>query len=178
MLLSGGIDSFACAHLLRRNDFVISSVFIDFGQGAARQECAATARISELLGIERTVIRIHSEKREAFAAGEIPARNLALVSAATLFTGGPRLIALGIHAGTEYFDCSPAFIKEADRLVSECTNGAVSIVAPFLLWTKRDIVAYAQSEGLDLAVTYSCERGTDPPCGTCLSCKDRKALKC
>lgn len=178
MLLSGGIDSFACAHFLRRNEFEISSVFIDFGQSAAQREYAATARISKLLGIETKVIQIHSGARGIFGTGEIPARNLVLLAAATMFTNSPRLIALGIHAGTHYFDCSTTFVAEADRLLSECTSGAVSVVAPFLHWTKRDIVAYAQSEGLNLAVTYSCERGTNPPCGTCLSCKDRKDFKC
>lgn len=178
VLLSGGIDSFACAHFLHRNQFAVSAVFVDFGQAAAIQESAATARICERLEMERTVIRIGSEQTSRFQAGEIPARNLALLAAATLFTQGPRVVAIGIHAGTEYFDCSPAFLAQADRLLVECTGGTVSLIAPFLHWAKQEVVAYAQSEGLELALTYSCERGTVPPCGTCLSCKDRKALKC
>jgi 7-cyano-7-deazaguanine synthase len=130
VLLSGGIDSFACAHFLRSNEFEVSTVFIDFGQGAAEQEHAATARISKLLDVERRVVRIHLEAGGVFGAGEIPARNLVLLTAATMFTAGPRVIALGIHAGTQYFDCSAAFVAEIDRLLSECTNGAVSVVAP------------------------------------------------
>jgi 7-cyano-7-deazaguanine synthase len=124
------------------------------------------------------MIRISSEQTSVFEAGEIPARNLALLTTATLLTQGPRVVALGIHAGTGYFDCSPIFLAQADRLLAECTGGAASLVAPFLHWTKQDVVTYAQSEGLDLALTYSCERGTAPPCGTCLSCKDRGALRC
>jgi len=34
-------------------------------------------------------------------------------------------------------------------------NGGV--VAPFVDWTKRDIIEYSRSEGLDLNLTYSCE---------------------
>ena len=178
VLLSGGIDSYACAHFLRRNQFAVSAVFVDFGQAAVAQESAATAMISSSMGIATTVIHIGSEGRRLFDTGEIPARNLALISAATLFTNGPRVVALGIHAGTEYFDCSPSFLTRADRLFAECTGGAVSLIAPFLDWTKTDVIAYARSERLNLGLTYSCERGTMPPCGTCLSCLDRKALKC
>jgi 7-cyano-7-deazaguanine synthase len=115
---------------------------------------------------------------ERFNAGEIPGRNLALLSIATLFTHGAQIVALGIHAGTRYFDCSRSFTDQADRLIGECTNGAIALFAPFLHWAKRDIIAYARSEGLDLNLTYSCEAGRMPPCGMCLSCRDRKALLC
>ena len=178
MLLSGGIDSFACAHFLRRNHFNLSAVFVDYGQVASAQELAATARICGLLGIERTVVRLRAKPAERFNAGEIPGRNLALLSIATLFTHGAQIVALGIHAGTQYFDCSQSFADQADRLIAECTGGASALFAPFLHWAKRDIIAYARSEGLNLDLTYSCEVGRTRPCGACLSCRDRKALLC
>ncbi len=178
VLLSGGIDSFACAHFLLTRQFAVSGLFVDFGQPAAAPEAAAAKRVCDWLGIENSVIRIGSAQYGSFEAGEIPARNLALLASATLLTRGSRLIALGIHAGTDYFDCSPVFLEQANRLIAECTSGTVSVVAPFLHWTKQHVVTYAQSEQLDLGLSYSCERGTVPPCGTCLSCRDRKALNC
>jgi 7-cyano-7-deazaguanine synthase len=63
-------------------------------------------------------------------------------------------------------------------LIAECTDGATALFAPFLHWAKRDIIAYARSERLDLNLTYSCEAGRMPPCGMCLSCRDRRALLC
>jgi 7-cyano-7-deazaguanine synthase len=177
VLLSGGIDSFACAHFLSRNDFSLSAVFVDYGQVAVGPELAASGRICALLGVERSVVRLAREPIIRFGAGEIPGRNLVLLSAATLLM--PRgVIALGIHAGTRYFDCSCSFVDQAGRLLAECTDGAAELFAPFLRWTKRDVVAYARSEGLDLALTYSCEAGAEPPCGICSSCRDRKALLC
>ena len=178
VLLSGGIDSFACAHFLRRSHFTPSAVFVDYGQAAGEQELAATARICALLRIERTVVRLRAKPTERFNGGEIPGRNLALVSVATLFTHGAQVVALGIHAGTRYFDCSQSFADQADRLIAECTGGASALFAPFLHWAKRDIIAYARSEGLNLDLTYSCEVGRTRPCGACLSCRDRKALLC
>src|SRR6266478_1044903 len=119
VLLSGGIDSFACAHFLRRNHFKPSSVFVDYGQVACKQELEATVRICALLGIERTVVRLRAKPSKRFNAGEVPGRNLALLSIATLFTQGTRVVALGIHAGTRYFDCSRSFTDQADRLIGE-----------------------------------------------------------
>jgi 7-cyano-7-deazaguanine synthase len=178
VLLSGGIDSFACAHFLRQNQFAASAVFIDFGQAARRQELAATARICELLGMDRTVIRLSAEPTRHFDGGEIPGRNLALISVASLFSRDAKIIAIGIHAGTQYFDCSALFAEKADRLVGECSDGKLTLFAPFISWTKQDIISYSRSEGLDLNLTYSCESGAMPPCGLCLSCRDRSAMLC
>jgi 7-cyano-7-deazaguanine synthase len=178
VLLSGGIDSFACAHFLLRNKFGTSAAFVDYGQVAGSEEMAASARVCEFLGIERTVIRAIAEPAVRFDTGEIPVRNLALLSIATMFSKSSRIVALGIHTGTGYFDCSCSFAEQADRLISECTDGYIALFAPFLRWTKRDIISYARSEGLDLDLTYSCEAGTMPPCGACSSCKDRSAWWC
>jgi 7-cyano-7-deazaguanine synthase len=178
VLLSGGIDSFACAHFLRRNNFIPSAIFVDYGQVAGKQELAASARISARLGIKRTIVRLRARPSEQFNAGEIPGRNLALLSIAALFAHGAGVVALGIHSGTRYFDCSRSFADQADRLIAECTDGTMALFAPFLHWRKEDIIAYARSEGLDLSLTYSCEVGTMPPCGACSSCRDREALSC
>jgi 7-cyano-7-deazaguanine synthase len=50
--------------------------------------------------------------------------------------------------------------------------------APFATWTKQDIIAYCRTRNVPVHLTYSCERGTEPPCGTCLSCKDRSLPLC
>src|SRR5437899_1526051 len=93
VLLSGGIDSFACAHFLRRNRLVVSAAFVDFGQAAAAQELTATARVCQIMQIERTVIRLAAAESRLFDAGEIPVRNLALLATATLLTQGSRVVA-------------------------------------------------------------------------------------
>jgi 7-cyano-7-deazaguanine synthase len=66
VLLSGGIDSFACAHFLRRNHFTLSAVFVDYGQVAGAQELAATGRICGLLGIGKTVVRLRAKPAEYY----------------------------------------------------------------------------------------------------------------
>ena len=84
-------------------------------------------------------------------------------------------IVLGIHAGSRYPDCSPAFISVMQSALDLYTRGTVQLLAPFLEWTKRDIVAFAEASGVPVHLTYSCELGRDQPCGACPSCSDVEA---
>jgi 7-cyano-7-deazaguanine synthase len=174
VLLSGGIDSSSCAHLLRQT-MTVSCLHVDFGQAAAAAERRASKAITEYLQCELRVLDFPEIGR--FGAGEVLGRNAFLV-AVSLMTSRIRsgVIALGIHAGTPYFDCSESFYRQIDRLVSEQTDGRFRVLAPFLDWTKKDIFDYFERARLPVAATYSCEAGTEPVCGECSSCLDRKLL--
>ena len=87
---------------------------------------------------------------------------------------GTYKIVLGTHAGTEYPDCSSHFIDATNRVFDVYTNGTVILEAPFINWQKADIVAYCRTNSLPYHYTYSCEMGSVPPCGRCLSCLDRR----
>jgi 7-cyano-7-deazaguanine synthase len=86
------------------------------------------------------------------------------------------IIALGIHSATPYYDCSPNFLSSAQTIVDGQCDGRIRIVAPFAEWTKSEIWSYCTEKQVPLALTYSCERGGELPCGTCLSCRDLEAL--
>ena len=85
-------------------------------------------------------------------------------------------IKIGIHAGTGYPDCSKPFITPIQEVVNAYANGIVEILAPFIDWQKSDIYSYSKSNNVPIHLTYSCECGGPPPCGKCLSCKDRELL--
>lgn len=178
VLFSGGLDSAACAHFLQKNGHAVRGLFIDYGQQAASLERSAAEQLSAFLGIRLSMMRVETERR--FGSGEIRGRNAFLVFASML-DGDPaptQVIALGIHAGTAYYDCSPAFLQSIGRLVAEYTDGRTRVIAPFIKWTKNDIFTYSLREQLPIALSYSCEAGETPPCGLCLSCRDRRALSC
>jgi 7-cyano-7-deazaguanine synthase len=178
VLFSGGIDSAACAHYLQKNGHAVRGLFVDYGQRAARLERAAAEQLSAFLRIDLSMMRIETQR--SFGSGEIRGRNAFLVFSSML-DGDPaptQVIALGIHAGTSYYDCSPAFLESIGRLVAEYTDGRARVIAPFIEWTKHDIFTYSLREHLPIDLTYSCEAGEAPPCGLCLSCRDRRALSC
>lgn len=177
VLMSGGIDSAACISFLAAQGMKPSAVFIDHGQAAATAEAASVKVLAEAFDIEVQHLSFKGAKN--FGAGELLGRNAFLVFAALLATSGrTNAIALGLHAGTPYYDCSPAFLELINRAVAEHTDGQVKVLAPFINWSKRDIYDYFLQAGLPIEATYSCELGTVPCCGTCASCLDRKALGC
>jgi 7-cyano-7-deazaguanine synthase len=179
ILLSGGMDSAACAHYLQKKGQLVHGIFIDYGQKAALPELNAAERLSTVLGISLSTIQVKTP--QSFGAGEISGRNAFLVFCGLLVAGGREgldAIALGIHAGTPYYDCSPAFLEIIGRLVAEYTDGRTRVAAPFIDWTKQEIFEYCTDVGIPIDVSYSCESGETPPCGSCLSCRDRRILSC
>lgn len=171
------MDSAAVAHLLASQGHFVRGIFIDFGQVARDAEKDAVARVSKQIGIETLTLSVAASS--GFGAGEFVGRNAFLILAA-IFLGRIHegVLALGIHAGTPYYDCSPGFLDRLRTLAEEHTGGRLTVVAPFLTWTKGQIHAYAIKAGLPIGATYSCESGTIPPCGSCASCRDRRELGC
>ena len=177
VLMSGGIDSAACAWLLRGQGMNVQGVFLDYGQAAAEPERRAAVSLAGRLSMRLDTFKIGVGQR--LGAGEIPYRNAFLIfTALFLLRQQAGLVAIGVHAGTPYFDCSPPFVASIATLVAEHSEGRVTVVAPFLNWSKRDITTYCRQEGVPIQLTYSCEAGLEPPCGRCLSCRDRIALGC
>ena len=87
------------------------------------------------------------------------------------------LIYYGAHsddaAGNAYPDCSLAFEHAMNEAIYEGSGHQLRIEAPFVSWTKKDVV----KKGLELKVpyelTWSCYEGGDKPCCVCGTCIDR-----
>lgn len=177
VLFSGGLDSTACVYFLQQRGFAVNGLFVDFGQLSSEAERRAVGRLSRRLEI--SVSALSMVGFSAMTTGEHIGRNMLLISAALFLTRGTsHVIGFGIHSGTTYYDCSPDFFDSLKRLVTAQSDGRISLFAPFLRWNKRDIYDYAVKHNLPLNETYSCERGTEPCCGVCASCRDRKELHC
>lgn len=109
----------------------------------------------------------------------VPFRNgLFLASAASMALSKEcEVIYYGAHAddaaGNAYPDCSDAFNKAMNEAIYLGSGKQVHIEAPFVNWTKAEVV----KEGLRLKVpyelTWSCYEGKDKPCGVCGTCRDR-----
>jgi 7-cyano-7-deazaguanine synthase len=177
VLFSGGIDSTSTAILLKSSGLAVRGLFVDYGQASRDMERMSVARLKDLLGIK--IDEIHIKSPSSHGVGELTGRNALLIFSAVLLgncdSGG---IAIGIHSGTPYYDCSPDFAERIDALVQQCSGGKLSILTPFVHWSKNDVYSYFLSQGIPLNETYSCEAGTNPPCGFCASCLDRKRLEC
>lgn len=110
----------------------------------------------------------------------VPFRNgLFLATAASVaLSKGCEVIYYGAHsddaAGSAYPDCSEKFNRAMNEAIYEGSGGQVHIEAPFVTWTKKEVV----QKGLELKVpyelTWSCYEGKDKPCGVCGTCIDRQ----
>lgn len=84
-------------------------------------------------------------------------------------------IAVGVHAGTGYADCSPGHRYAWQSLLDRQHGGTVQVLAPLIDLTKAEVLALAAQSAVPFALTHSCEAG-DSPCGRCQSCRDRAVL--
>lgn len=161
--------------LLQSTRPAATAVFVDYGQAALVQEKNASRQIADHFGIDLINLRLEFPKR--YSAGEIVYRNGTLIFAAAMATADfADRIAIGIHAGVPYPDCSVAFLRTIETALRESHFGPMQMIAPLKTWHKPEIIAYAKQEHLPLALTYSCEAGGAMPCGKCASCLDRVGL--
>ena len=177
VLLSGGIDSACCVRWFKDRGFTVNGIFINYGQLALKQERHAVDRLQSALDIK--VLCLTATSSNGFGPAELVGRNAFLISSA-IFLGHIHrgLLAIGIHSGTPYYDCSAGFVERMKGLAEEQTDGHLTISAPFLTWDKARVYQYFKETRLPFKLTYSCELGSLPPCGLCASCMDRRLLQC
>jgi len=175
ILLSGGIDSAACVAFYLEENFFVQCLFIDYGQTAAKREALSARVIAKRYNVSLSSIKWSGLRMKN--AGFISGRNAFLLLAALMeIPKDAGILAIGVHSGTNYYDCSPAFFHKMQSIFDSYTKGIIQIGTPFLKWTKRDIWSFCKSKKVPVELTYSCELGLEQPCGKCLSCHDLEIL--
>lgn len=175
ILASGGIDSTACINFYKNLNFDIFLIFFDYGQPSAKLEHKAISRIAHYYSIPFEKITIKNLRQ--FSDGLILGRNAAFYFLALMhFDQSDGVISSGIHYGTGYYDCSQNFIDQVNKLIYEYSQDTIRAEAPFIDFTKKDILEYCFLQNVPLELTYSCELGKKQPCGICATCKDLIAI--
>ena len=111
----------------------------------------------------------------------VPFRNgLFLASAASIgLSKGCDVIYYGAHrddaAGAAYPDCSKEFYQAMNQAVLEGSEGQIRLEAPFIEWTKAEVVRKGLEINVPFKMTWSCYLGGEKPCGICGTCRDRAA---
>jgi 7-cyano-7-deazaguanine synthase len=175
VLLSGGIDSAATVAAFRKQHAAIDAIFFDYGQPGRRSEWEAAQAIGRHYRMEvtRAKLGFGLTSRD----GEFFGRNALLtLAAAATRPPGPVVVAMGLHSSCPYYDTSPSFVADIQRLLDGYSGGTITFAAPFLDTTKKAVVQFARRHRVPLHLTYSCERRNAPACGRCRSCADRLGL--
>ncbi len=203
VLLSGGLDSYTAAALMRADGYRLAALTVRYGQTHA-VELAAARRVAAALSVER-----HVELNVDLAAfggsaltgdgaiptGEdpdrtgvpptyVPARNTVLLALALAWAEalGSTDLVVGVNAldYSGYPDCRPEFVAAFEQLAAVATRAGVEgaryrVHAPLIAWSKAEIIRRGLALGLDYGLTHSCYAPADDgrPCARCDSCQLR-----
>lgn len=168
VLVSGGIDSVLAASLYPQ----AITLFVDYGQGYARQELAACDRLFP--DLKDMIVFGKSPGR---VGNYVPARNLMLACLALRW--GSRIV-LGGMADDNCADKTPAAFDDMSRILTAQAGRRIDVVSPFWNLTKFEAISHYLAGGGDperLRQTFSCydpHMGLRDPqqarCGECEAC--------
>ena len=200
VLLSGGVDSSTALAMALTEDPNVMAVSFSYNQSHKEMELKAAARLAQHYGVKQWVMdltpifqgsqsSLNAANHLAISEGdyasqdkpntEVEFRNgvfIAILGSLAKQYGADE-IWFGAHqddSGIIYPDCSPEFIAAMGLAIQLGTGGAVRLRAPFKDWTKADIVRAGVQLAVPYDLTYSCYAGTNPPCGKCGTCIDRR----
>lgn len=174
VLASGGIDSTACIYFYISRGFSVRTLHVDYGQKAYKPEKIALVHVCDYFDITYSSFRCHGIRWSIADSNEIIGRNLMLASIALAnFDSAHGLIAMGIHSGSGYADCSVEFQQHLSVLARLSSRYRIDFDFPFGSWIKRDIVSFCKEHEVPVRLTYSCEDSDASACGRCQSCIER-----
>lgn len=199
VVFSGGLDSTTLLFHLQATGHELAALTVDYGQrhrrelDRARMICLDTdvalttldlTGLSPIFGgnsLSNSSIDVpEGEYRtESMQLTTVPNRNMILLSIAVgwAISNDFQAVAFGAHSGeyTPYPDCRPNFAKAMDAAAQLCDWKPIRILAPFIDWTKSDIVRRGAELGVPFESTWSCYVGGTIHCGRCGTCLDRRS---
>ncbi len=203
VLLSGGLDSYTAAAMMRSEGYSLFALTVRYGQVHAC-ELESARRVAAALRVERHVelavdlsvfggsaltgdgeVELDQPPdRVGIPSTYVPARNTILLSLAMGWAEvvGARDVVIGVNAldYSGYPDCRPEYVAAFERLAGLATKAGIEgerlqVRAPLLHLSKSDIIRRGHGLGLDYGLTHSCYRPSlnGRPCGRCDSCQLR-----
>lgn len=175
VLASGGIDSAAVIKYYLSKNYMVSVLYCDYQQTTRDKELKAIQSVCNFYEVELTKISLGFSLKNI--KEEFVGRNaLFLTIALSFLPSSYSRVAMGIHSGTPYYDCSETFLLDYQEILDGYFGGTVLFEAPFLHFTKEQIIDFCMDENVPINLTYSCERGAEEICNKCQSCIDRRVF--
>lgn len=107
----------------------------------------------------------------------VPNRNSIMLSIAVAraYTIDARDVYYGAHFNDReiYPDCRKEFVVAFDEAMRLANDPQVNVVAPFVDFTKQQIVALGLELHVPFEDTWSCYKGGEFACGVCGTCRER-----
>jgi 7-cyano-7-deazaguanine synthase len=200
VIVSGGLDSVTLLHhLVKVKNSSLTVISFTYGQKHDKEVEFAKIH-AELLGCKEHLILDLSLLRKLFASSSlvsdeliipnvnevlgdpqpltyVPNRNMIFLSLAAAYaeTKGVTNVYYGAqsHDMYGYWDTTPDFLERINQLFSLNRKTPIQIKAPFVNYSKTDILRLGLELGVDYSNTWSCYEGKDLACGQCPTCAER-----
>lgn len=203
ILLSGGMDSATTLAIARQGGFDCYALSIDYGQRHVA-ELAAAARIGQFLQVSdhrflkldlamlanstltdlTAIVPMHGTST-GIPATYVPARNTIMLSLALAWAEvlGSQDIFIGVTAVdySGYPDCRLDYINAFEKMANLATKagregGGLTIWAPLIDLSKREIIRRGMELEIDYGLTVSCYQADEAgfACGQCDACHIRR----
>lgn len=189
-LVSGGIDSTLMTKIFKDEGVDQQLLYVNFEQPSANMEWRACNKITNFFGLELpvrinlgdywTLLNQFGFDITRISSNDffIPGRNLILLWVASFvaFAEGYDSVAIGlIKPGNFPFpDQVPEFIVNTEYALSSTFGKKISVRVPLAELTKNEVVRLSTKNRVPLDMTYSCQKGRERYCGSCISCIDIK----
>ncbi len=201
ILYSGGLDSTTVLHHALSQNYHCTALTIDYNQRhsyevKSSQEYLKQENIDGLVfkidlsqiggsALTDSKLKVPMEYQPGIPITYVPARNTIFLSIASAYAEKLSIseIFIGVNQidYSGYPDCRPEFIDSIQSTINLGTkvgvNGkSISINAPLINMSKREIIQYGTELGVDYSRTVSCYQldSEGRACGKCDSCKFRK----
>ena len=197
VVYSGGLDSYTLLNKALKEFDRIEAITFDYGQ-KHKKEIQYATQVCKELKIQHEVVNLDLENilsgsalvgekkipegnydKEQMKQTVVPNRNMIMISIAASLAIKNKLHTLwyAAHAGDHeiYPDCRPEFIESLAAVLQICDYHKINFQAPFMNYSKTDIVAEGLRMNLDFSKTWTCYVGDESPCLRCGSCLERKS---
>lgn len=200
VLVSGGMDSATAAAEAMENNYELYFLHTSYGQNTEDKELQCAKHLAQEFGA-RDFLHVETEylaqigsssltddeidvddahvEGDEIPSSYVPFRNANILSMAVSYAEANSCVAVFVGAHSEdysgYPDCRPEFFDAYQQVINEGTKPEtkIELVAPFVDWSKTDIVERGAELKVPYEITWSCYRADSPACGTCDACAFR-----
>ena len=198
--ISGGLDSTVILRLAKSQGYEIHAVSFNYGQrhfdremSCAREQGYLHAKSHKLLNLgffkdivdtsalvntDIAVAKTRDILGDPQTVNYVPNRNMMMLSICTAYAEsiGASTVFHGaalVDSQSGYWDGSKEFLDAINNINALNRRDRVSIEAPLIDKSKKEIVELGASLEVDFATTWTCYEGEDVACGQCPACSSR-----
>jgi 7-cyano-7-deazaguanine synthase len=136
-----------------------------FGTSALVDAAVAIPDIGDVLGDPQPPTYVPNRNMIFLALAVAYAESL---DVGTVYYGAQR------HDMYGYWDTTPDFLHSLNAVYALNRKTLVQIEAPFVQYSKADILRLGRELGVDYSQTWSCYAGAEKACGRCPTCAERQ----